>query len=114
MSGVPPDVRIGPAVLYRLCTVSESEEQSPSHEVPEHSVQAVEDTVVNEIIARQARGEFPEVLPSETPTLGDITASVDDVWHGERRLSMSRSRVTWTSATANTAEQAMFSRTLTL
>ena len=59
--------------------MSESEEQSPNQEVPEHSVQADEDTVVNDIMARQARGEFPEVLPSEALTLGDITASVDDV-----------------------------------
>ena len=39
----------------------------------------MEDTVVNDIMARQAHGEFPEVLPSEALTLGDITASVDDV-----------------------------------
>ena len=59
--------------------MSESEGQSSNQEVPEHSVQAVEDTVVNDIMARQAHGEFPEVLPSEALTLGDITASVDDV-----------------------------------
>ena len=74
--------------------MSESEGQSPNQEVPEHSVQAVEDSVVNDIITRQANGKFPEVLPSETLTASDIDNGVEDVLAWGKRLNMFSSRVT--------------------
>ena len=42
-------------------------------------MQAVEDIVVNDIMARQGHAKCPEVLPFEALTLGVITSSVDDV-----------------------------------
>ena len=42
--------------------------QSPSQKVSEHSIQTVEDTVMNEIIAKQPCDKCSEVLRFETPT----------------------------------------------
>ena len=66
--------------------MSEPEEENPNQEPPEHNKEAVEDSVVNDIITRQANGKFPEVLPSETLTLSDITDSVEDVLAWGRKI----------------------------
>ena len=59
--------------------MSQSEEETPNPEPPEHNGRAVEDSVVNDIITRRTNGEFPEVLPSETLTASDIDNGVEDV-----------------------------------
>ena len=66
--------------------MSQSEEEIPNEEPPEHKEGVVEDSVVNDIITRQANGKFPEVLPSETLTPSDINNGVEDVLAWGRKI----------------------------
>ena len=66
--------------------MSQSEEESPNQEPPEHNEGAVEESVVNDIITRHASGKFPEVLPSETLTPSDINDGVEDVLAWGRKI----------------------------
>ena len=66
--------------------MSQVEEEHPTRELSEHNREAVEDSMVNEILTRQANGEFPEVLPSESLTPSDITNDVEDMLAWGRKI----------------------------